>query len=71
MFRMVNIDGEKKHLQNYLDKLVKWSEKELVFCRGRSRLVCRGVSVSRSHMSFNLRTGGGDDMHVSFYLQKG
>ena len=27
-------------------------------------LVCRGVSVSRSHMSFYLRTGGGDDTCV-------
>ena len=25
MFRKVNTDGEKQHLQNYLDKLVKWS----------------------------------------------
>ena len=35
--------------------------------RGGSRLVCRGVSVSRSHMSFYLRTGGGT--YVSFYIK--
>ena len=26
-FRKVNNDGDKQHLQNNLDKLVKWSEK--------------------------------------------
>ena len=40
----------------------------------RPRLAGRGVSVSRSHMSFDLRTGGGGMTRhdiVSFYLQKG
>ena len=27
VFRKVNIDGDKQHLQNDLDKLVKWYEK--------------------------------------------
>ena len=27
MFRKVNTDGDKQHLQNDQDKLVKWSEK--------------------------------------------
>ena len=27
LFRKVNKDGDKQHLQNDLDKLVKWSEK--------------------------------------------
>ena len=27
LFRRVNNDGDKQHLQNSLDKLVKWSEK--------------------------------------------
>ena len=27
MFRKVKNDGDKQHLQNDLDKLVKWSEK--------------------------------------------
>ena len=32
VFRKVNTDGDKKHLQNDLDKLVKWSEKrQMVF----------------------------------------
>ena len=27
VFRKVNTDGDKQHLQNVLDRLVKWSEK--------------------------------------------
>ena len=27
VLRKINTDGDKKHLQNDLDKLVKWSEK--------------------------------------------
>ena len=27
VFRKVNTDGDKQHLQNYRDKLVKWSDK--------------------------------------------
>ena len=27
VFRKVNTDGDKQHLRNNLDKLVKWSEK--------------------------------------------
>ena len=30
-----------------------------------------GAVVSRSHMSFYLRTGGGGATHVSLYLYKG
>ena len=33
-------------------------------CRDGSRLVGRGFSVSRSHMSFYLRTGGGGGVGV-------
>ena len=43
-------------------------------CRGGSRLIGKGVSVNRCHMSFYLRTGGGardGTTHMSFYLQKG
>ena len=31
VFRRVNNDGNKQHLQNYLDRLVKWSEKWQLF----------------------------------------
>ena len=31
VFRKVNAGGDKQHLQNYLDKLVKWSEKWQMF----------------------------------------
>ena len=36
--------------------------------RGGSRVVGRGVSVSRSHMSFYLQTGGGRHMDRSTYI---
>ena len=31
VFRKVNADGDKQHLQNDLDNLVKWSEKWQMF----------------------------------------
>ena len=41
MFRKVKNDGDKQHLQNDLDKLVKWSEQwQMLFnvskCKGSS-----------------------------------
>ena len=39
--------------------------------RGGSRLVGRGVSVSRSHVILLTNRGGGRHMFVSFYLHKG
>ena len=30
LFRKVNTDGDKQHLQNDLDRLVKWSEADVV-----------------------------------------
>ena len=30
LFRKVNTDGDKQHLQNDLDRLVKWSEKSIL-----------------------------------------
>ena len=36
VFRRVNNDGDKKRLQNYLDKLIKWSEKwQMLFNFGK------------------------------------
>ena len=36
MFRSVNNDGDNQHLQNDLDKLVKWSKKwQMVFKFGK------------------------------------
>ena len=32
LFRKVNTDGDKQHLQNDLDRLVKWSEKWEILC---------------------------------------
>ena len=40
MFRMVNNDGDKQHLQYYLDKLVKWFEKrQLLLKFGKCKCV--------------------------------
>ena len=50
MFRRVNNDDEKQHLQNELDRVVKWSEKwkmlfNFVKCKclhtGHGELVCK------------------------------
>ena len=36
LFRKVNTDGDKQHLQNDLDRLVKWSEKwQMLFNFGK------------------------------------
>ena len=43
-FRKVNTDGAKQHLQNDLDKLVKWSEKRHV----SSDFFKRHILLSRS-----------------------
>ena len=38
MFRKVNTDGDKQHLQNDLDKLVKWSEEWQILHTGYGNL---------------------------------
>ena len=43
VFRKVNNDGDKQHLQNYLDSLVKWSEKwQMLFNFGKSKYLQTG-----------------------------
>ena len=38
LFRKVNTDGDKQHLQNDLDRLVKWSEKwQMLFNFGKCK----------------------------------
>ena len=40
MFRRVNNDGDKQHLQNDLDILVKWSEKwQMLFNSGKYKCI--------------------------------
>ena len=38
VFRKVNNDGDKQHLQNDLDKLVKWSKKWQMFFQVTQRM---------------------------------
>ena len=43
MFRKVNTDGDKQHLQNDLGRLVKWSEKwQMLFNFGKCKCLHRG-----------------------------
>ena len=43
VFRKVNTDGNKEHLQNDLDKLVKWSEKwPMLLNFGKCKCLHRG-----------------------------
>ena len=43
MFRTVNTDGDKQHLQNDLDRLVKWSEKlQILFNFGKYKYLHSG-----------------------------
>ena len=43
MFRKVNNDGNKQHLQNDLNKLVKWSEKlQMLFNFGKCKCLHTG-----------------------------
>ena len=43
VFRKVNTDGDKQHLQNNLDKLVKWSEKwQMLFNFGKCKCLYTG-----------------------------
>ena len=42
LFRKVNTDGDKQHLQNDLDRLVKWSEKWQMFNFGKCKCLHTG-----------------------------
>ena len=43
LFRKVNTDGDKQHLQNDLDRLVKWSEKwQMLFNFGKCKCLNTG-----------------------------
>ena len=43
MFRRVNNDGDKQHLQNDLNRLVKWSEKcQIFFILGKCKCLHTG-----------------------------
>ena len=55
LFRKVNTDGDKQHLQNDLDRLVKWSEKwQMLFNFGKCKCLHTG------HGNLNVKYKMGD-----------
>ena len=54
LFRKVNTDGDKQHLQNDLDRLVKWFEKwQMLFYFGK----CKGLHRGHGKLDINYQMG--------------
>ena len=54
MFRRVNNDGDKQHLQNDLNKLVQWSEKwQMLFNFGK----CKCLHTEHGNLDVNYKLG--------------
>ena len=54
LFRKVNTDGDKQHLQNDLDRLVKWSEKwQRLFNFGK----CKCLHTGHGNLNVNYKMG--------------
>ena len=54
LFRKVNTDGYKQHLQNDLDRLVKWSEKwQMLFNFGK----CKCLHTGHRNLNVNYKMG--------------
>ena len=54
VFRNVNIDGDKQHLQNDLDRVVKWSEKwQMLFNFGK----CKCLHTGHGNLDVNYNMG--------------
>ena len=54
LFRKVNTDGDKQHLQNDLDRLVKWSEKwQMQFYFGK----CKCLHTGHGNWNVNYKMG--------------
>ena len=54
LFRNVNTDGDKQHLQNDLDRLVKWSEKwQMLFNFG----ICKCLHTGHGNLNVNYTMG--------------
>ena len=52
--RKVNTDGDKQHLQNDLDRLVKWSEKwQMLFNFGK----CKCLHTGHGNLNVNYKMG--------------
>ena len=54
MFRKVNNGGDKQHLQNNLDKLVKWSEKWQMLLNLRK---CKCLHTGHGNLDVNYKMG--------------
>ena len=54
LFRKVNTDGDKQHLQNDLDRLMKWSEKwQMMFNFGK----CKCLHTGHGNLNVNYKMG--------------
>ena len=54
LFRKVNTDGDKQHLQNDLDRLVNWSEKwQMLFNFGK----CKCLHTGHGNLNVNYKMG--------------
>ena len=54
VFRNINTDGDKQHLQNYLDRLVKWSEQwQMVLNFGK----CKCLHTRHENFDVNYKMG--------------
>ena len=54
LFRKVNADGDKQHLQNDLDRLVKWFEKwQMLFNFGK----CKCLHTGHGNLGVNYKMG--------------
>ena len=54
LFRKVNTDGDKQHLQNDLNRLVKWSEKwQMLFNFGK----CKCLHTGHGNLNVNYKMG--------------
>ena len=54
VFRKVNTDGDKQHLQNDLDRLVKWSEKWLMLLNFGK---CKCLHTGHGNLDVNYKMG--------------
>ena len=54
LFRKVNTDGDQQHLQNDLDRLVKWSEKwQMLFNFGK----CKCLHTGHGNLNVHYKVG--------------
>ena len=54
VFRRINNDGDKQHLQNDLDKLIKWSERwQMLFNFGK----CKCLHTEHGNLDVNYKMG--------------